>query len=191
MLTVPEMINSDEVRRHGGRFLLLGIVMIALGVIAILYDVTATVISVLWFGWLLIIGGIVEIVHGFQTHRWGGFFLHLLGGLVFLIAGVVFVANPQAGALSLTLFLAAFFLVAGIFEIVGALRLHAPHWGWEVLSGAITAVLGLLLWRQWPASGLWFIGFAVGIGLIFRGWGWVMLGSMARRAGQAIGRAQA
>ncbi len=191
MLSAPPLIDSDELRRHGGWFLFLGIALIVLGVIAVLFDVLTTVASVLVFGWLLVIAGIIEIVHGFQTHRWGGFFLHLLGGLLFLVAGVLFVAHPLAGALSLTLFLGALFLVGGIFEIVGALRLRAPHWGWRVLSGVVTGVLGLLLWLQWPASGLWFIGFAVGIGLIFRGWAWAMLGTMARGAGRAIKTAHA
>jgi len=190
MLNLPT-INSEEVRRYGGWFLVLGIVLIALGVVAILYDVTATQISVVVFGWLLLIGGIIEIVHGFQTHRWGGFFLHLLAGLLFIVAGLLFINNPATAALSLTLFLGAFFLVGGIFEIIGAARIRAPNWGWEVLSGIITAILGILLWAQWPTSGLWFIGFAVGIALIFRGWSWVMLSVLARKAGALIGKVQA
>lgn len=183
MLADPPHVNSDALHRHGGWFLVLGVVLIVLGAIALAYDVLATVASVLVFGWLLLIGGVVEIVHGFQTHRWGGFFLHLLGGLLFLVAGLLFIANPLAAALTLTLFLGAFLLLGGLFEIIGALRLRAPHWGWQVLGGAITTVLGVLLWAQWPVSGLWFIGFAVGISLIFRGWSWLMLGMMARRAG--------
>ena len=166
----------------------MGIVLIILGVIALAYDVFTTIASVFVFGWLLMIGGIIEIVHGFQTHRWGGFFLHLLAGLLFLVAGLVFFVNPLAGALSLTLLLGAFFLVGGVFEIIGSVRLRAPHWAWAVLGGLITAVLGVMLWAQWPSSGLWFIGFAVGISMIFRGWAWVMLGMLARGAVRAIGK---
>lgn len=191
MLSNPPLVNSDELRRHSGWFVALGIVLIILGVIALAYDAFTTIASVLVFGWLLMIGGVIEIVHGFQTHRWGGFFLHLLAGLLFLVAGLLFVANPLTGALSLTLFLGAFFLVGGVFEIIGAVRLRAPHWAWAVLGGLITAVLGLMLWGQWPGSGLWFIGFAVGISMIFRGWAWVMLGIMARGAGGVIGKTQA
>jgi uncharacterized membrane protein HdeD (DUF308 family) len=191
MLSNPPLVNSDELRRHSGWFVALGIALIILGVIALAYDAFTTIASVLVFGWLLVIGGVVEIIHGFQTHRWGGFFLHLLAGLLFLVAGLLFVVNPLAGALSLTLFLGAFFLVGGVFEIIGAVRLRAPHWRWAVLGGVITAVLGLMLWAQWPGSGLWFIGFAVGISMIFRGWAWVMLGMMARGAGGVIGKTHA
>ncbi len=191
MLSNPPLVNSDELRRHSGWFVALGIVLIILGVIALAYNAFTTIASVLVFGWLLMIGGVIEIVHGFQTHRWGGFFLHLLAGLLFLVAGLVFFTNPLAGALSLTLLLGAFFLVGGVFEIVGAVRLRAPHWAWAVLGGLITAVLGLMLWAQWPSSGLWFIGFAVGISMIFRGWAWVMLGMMARGAERVIGKPHA
>jgi uncharacterized membrane protein HdeD (DUF308 family) len=191
MLSNPPLVNSDELRRHSGWFVALGIALLILGVIALAYDAFTTIASVLVFGWLLVIGGVVEIIHGFQTHRWGGFFLHLLAGLLFLVAGLLFVANPLTGALSLTLFLGAFFLVGGVFEIIGAVRLRAPHWAWAVLGGVITAVLGLMLWLQWPSSGLWFIGFAVGISMIFRGWAWVMLGMMARGAGRVIGKTHA
>lgn len=187
MLSVPSLVDHEELRRHSGWFVGLGVVLIVLGVIAIAYDMFTTIASVLVFGWLLLLGGVAEIVHGVQTHRWGGFFLHLLTGLLFLVAGLLFVANPLQGALSLTLFLGAFFLVGGVFEVIGALRLRAPHWGWAVLGGAITAVLGLLLWMQWPWSGLWFIGFAVGVNMLFRGWAWVMLGTLARRAAEPAG----
>jgi uncharacterized membrane protein HdeD (DUF308 family) len=191
MLSNPPLVDREELRRHSGWFTALGVVLILLGVIAIAYDVFATIASVLVFGWLLVIGGVVEIVHGVRTHRWGGFFLHLLAGLLFLVAGLLFVANPLVGALSLTLFLGAFFLVGGVFEVVGALRLRAAHWTWAVLGGVITAVLGLMLWTQWPRSGLWFIGFAVGISMIFRGWAWVMLGTLTRRDLEVAGKPRA
>ncbi len=191
MLSNPPLVNSDELRRYSGWFVGLGIGLIILGVTALAYNVFTTIASVVVFGWLLMIGGVIEIVHGFQTHRWGGFFLHLLAGLLFLVVGLVFFVNPLAGAVSLTLVLGAFFLVGGVFEIIGSIRLRAPHWAWAVLGGLITAVLGLMLFAQWPSSGLWFIGFAVGISMIFRGWAWVMLGMLARSAGGAIGKTHA
>jgi uncharacterized membrane protein HdeD (DUF308 family) len=33
----------------------------------------------------------------------------------------------------------------------------------------------MLIYKQWPASGLWVIGLYVGIDLIFNGWAWIML----------------
>jgi uncharacterized membrane protein HdeD (DUF308 family) len=45
----------------------------------------------------------------------------------------------------------------------------------------VSALLGILLWVHWPGSGLWFIGLAIGIELIFRGWAWIMLAVLLRR----------
>jgi uncharacterized membrane protein HdeD (DUF308 family) len=169
------LVDAQAVRQHRGWFLFLGIVLLALGILAIIYDVTATVLSILVFGWLLIIAGVVEIVHGFRTHRWGGFFLHLLEALLYLVVGILFVIYPLLAAVTLTLVLGAFFLVGGLFEIFAVIRLRPPHMVWPILAGIVTAALGVLLWIQWPSSGLWFIGLAVGIQLIFRGWEWIML----------------
>ena len=48
-----------------------------------------------------------------------------------------------------------------------------PGWGWQALDGIIAFVLGLLVWTQWPASGLWVIGLFIGIDLIFYGAAWI------------------
>jgi len=191
MMSNLPLVNIDAVREHRGWFLVLGIVLVILGILAIAYDVLTTVVSVLVFGWLLVIAGVVEIVHGFQTHRWGGFFLHLLVALLYLVLGVLFVARPLIGAASLTLFLAAFFFVAGIFEIIATIRLKPPHAVWPILAGVVTLLLGVLLWYQWPVSGLYFIGLAVGINLIFRGWAWIMLPMAAARLGGQAGATHA
>ena len=171
----------EGLREHRGWFLVLGIVLILLGVVALIYDFTATMISVLVFGWVLLIGGVVEVFHSFRIKGWGGTLLHLLSGLLAVIAGVIFIRNPLVGALTLTLVLGALFLVEGIFRIFGMARFGVSGWG--VLGGIITALLGVLLLVQWPVSGLWFIGFAVGVDLIFRGWAWVMLSVGLRKIG--------
>ncbi len=181
MLSVA-VFRNDELRRHSGWFLALGIILIILGIIALAYVVLATIVSVLVFGILLLIGGVIELIHAFRTHRWGGFFLHLLTGLLGIVVGWMFVRHPVAGALTLTLLLGAFFLVEGIFRLAGAFFLRFPRWGWAVFGGMITGVLGILLLLQWPVSALWFIGLAIGIDMIFRGWAWVMLALIARRA---------
>jgi len=174
-LAASQLPNLDEIARHRAWFLTLGIVLITLGVVAVAYAVVATIASVLLFGWLLLLVGVAETVHGFRTHRWGGFFLHLLVGLLDIALGLLFLLNPLAGALTLTLLIGAFFIVEGLFRLIGALTVRFPNWGWAVAGGIITTVLGLLLVLQWPVSGLWLIGFAAGIDMIFRGWGWVML----------------
>jgi len=172
---------AQDLREHRGWFIALGVVLILLGLVALAYDVATTIVSVLVFGWLLLIGGVVEVFHAFRIQGWGGTLVHLLSALLAIIAGLIFIRNPVAGALTLTLVLGALFLVEGIFRIFGMTRFGLSGWG--VLGGVITALLGVLLLLHWPVSGLWFIGFAVGVDLIFRGWAWLLLGLGLGKAG--------
>jgi uncharacterized membrane protein HdeD (DUF308 family) len=175
MSSHPLLTGLEEVRRNWGWFLVLGIALIVLGVVALAMPHVATDITILTFGWLLIIGGAFEAVAAIEARRWSGFFLHLLGGVLYVVVGILLVANPGAGALTLTLLLAALYLVEGVFQVVGAVALRFPNWGWAVFGGLITALVGALIWAQWPSSAVWVIGLFVGIDLIFRGWAWVTL----------------
>jgi uncharacterized membrane protein HdeD (DUF308 family) len=165
-------------------FLALGIGLLLLGIVALGASVTVTLASVFFFGVLFLISGIVQVVQAFQTRRSEGFFLHLLAGLFDSVVGLLLVTHPTAGALTLTLLLAAFFLVGGLFRIVAALSLRFPSWGWGLMGGIVSVLLGVLLLMGWPGSALWFIGMCIGIDMIFHGWGWVML-ALAIRGGRS------
>jgi uncharacterized membrane protein HdeD (DUF308 family) len=169
------LFDLEGVRRRWGWLLLLGIIMLILGTIALFIMPAATIGTVLVLGWLLVFSGIMELVHAFRERRSGGLFLHLIGGVLGILVGLLAVTHPLAGALAWTMLFASFFLVIGIFRIVVAARLKFPNWGWAVFDGAITLTLGILLWAEWPWAGLWFIGLAVGISLLFRGWAYIML----------------
>ena len=160
-------------------FLLLGLGMILLGVIALGNAAFTTVTAVVLFGVLLIVAGIGEILTAFWAGRWSGFLLHLLVGVLYLVAGFFVVDVEEAGerqvgvALALTMLLAAMLIVSGIFRVVSAMVLQFPQWGWVLLNGVVSILLGVMIYKQWPASGLWVIGVFIGIELIFNGWTWV------------------
>ncbi len=67
-------------------------------------------------------------------------------------------------------------MVGGIFKIVAALSYRFAAWGWSLAGGIIDVILGVMIWQEWPASGLWVIGLFVGINLLFRGVNWIALG---------------
>jgi uncharacterized membrane protein HdeD (DUF308 family) len=136
-------------------------------------------------GGLLIAYGVMEVIHAFRHQRWSGFSLFLLGGLLSIAAGVAIWAQPLASLKVLTLLVASYFLVLGAFRVVGAVSSRHPGWGWGVGNGAVSVVLGLLIWNGWPASSLWVIGMFVAIDMIFQGWNYVMLALVARK-GAAI-----
>jgi uncharacterized membrane protein HdeD (DUF308 family) len=164
-----------EMIQNWGWFMGLGIGLVLLGIVALIRSVRTTVISMSFFGWLLLIAACVEIVQSFLVGKWAGFFLHLLAAVLFGVTGALFVRRPVISAEVATLFMAMFFLVAGLFQLASALAVHLPGWGWQALNGIITFVLGILLVAEWPVSGLWVIGLFVGIDLVFYGWAWVAL----------------
>jgi uncharacterized membrane protein HdeD (DUF308 family) len=173
----PEMIHN------WGWFLVFGIVLLLLGIAAIIRSVTATVASVVFFGWLLVVASLIEFVEAFMVGKWAGFFLHLLIAILFGVVGVVMLSRPVISAEALTYVMAIFFLVTGIYQLFSAMWTHLPGWGWQALNGAVASILGFLLLAQWPVSGLYAIGLFVGIDLIFFGAAWVALALDLRKMG--------
>lgn len=174
MVTTPLLSKIEALHHQWGWLLGLGIGMVILGAIALVITPAATIGTVLVLGWLMVISGIIEFVHAFRVRGWGGTFLHVVAGLLGVLIGLLVVTHPVAGALGFTLLFAAFFSVIGLFRIFAAASLKFPNWGWAVFDGVVTLVLGILLWASWPWSGLWFLGLAVGVSLILRGWSYVM-----------------
>jgi uncharacterized membrane protein HdeD (DUF308 family) len=175
-----QLTGANELRQSWGWYLIFGIVLIVLGTIALGSSLLMTIASVFFFGWILIVGGIMEVVHAFWHKRWAGFFLDLLTGILYVVAGWMIMSNPKESALLLTLVIAMFLVFEGVFRIVAALAVRYPHWGWLLFNGVISLLLGIMIWRQWPYSGLWVIGLFVGIEMLLNGWSLVML-SLAGR----------
>jgi uncharacterized membrane protein HdeD (DUF308 family) len=162
-------------------FMALGIGLVVLGLIAVGSTYVVGLLTVVMFGLLLLAGGVAQIVSAFWAGRWSGFMLHLLIGIFYVVTGMLVVDAPENALEALTLLLAAVFIVSGIFRIVSALSVQFHDWGWVVLNGAVDLLLGILIYRNWPASGEWVIGLFIGIEMIFNGWFWIMVGSGLRK----------
>lgn len=173
-------LGLENLRQRWGWFLALGIVLIVLGTVAVGSAVLMTLATMVFIGWLMIIGGLMQVVHAFATKSWGGFFIDLLSGILYVVVGFMIIANPGATAVALTLLISMFLIFGGIFRIVAAVMVRFQNWVWLLLHGVISLLLGILIWQQWPFSGLWVIGLVVGIDMIFNGWSLVMLGLVAK-----------
>jgi uncharacterized membrane protein HdeD (DUF308 family) len=165
----PEMIHN------WGWFLAFGIVLLLLGIAAVARSFTATVVSMAFFGWLLVVAGVIEFVDAFMVGKWQGFFLHLLLAMLFGVVGVLMLVKPTISAEAWTFVMSLFFLVAGLYQLIASAWAHAPGWGWQALNGAIASIMGVLVLAQWPVSGLWVIGLFVGIDLIVYGCAWIVM----------------
>ena len=178
---INEAFDFEEIKRFWLFFVIVGLVIALFGFIVSGTAIAATKVFTALFGIMLIVAGFVETVHAFLRGRWGGFLLDLLAGILYVVAGFMIVANPGASAIALTLIIAMFLIIIGIFRLVTGMMLLLPHRGWVILSGVISLLLGIAIWRQWPFSGLWVIGLFVGIEMIFNGLSLVMLGFSARK----------
>jgi uncharacterized membrane protein HdeD (DUF308 family) len=172
----------QELTQYWGWFLVFGFALVALGAAAVARAFTATIVSMLFFGWLLVIASGIEIAQALLVGHWAGFFHHLLAAILFGVIGLLLVTRPLISAEALTFVIAIFFLIGGLFQLIGSAIVGLPGWGWQALDGIITIILGGLIFAQWPASGLWVIGLFIGIDLIFYGFAWIALALGLRSA---------
>jgi uncharacterized membrane protein HdeD (DUF308 family) len=172
----PTTFEDDlaEIKDAAPKFFIFGGLQILIGLIALSYAVFITEVSVILLGWLLLIGGFIEVFHSVAHRRWRGFFIDLLSGLLSLVVGLLVVAHPEIMAKTLTAVIALFLLFGGLFRIAVALAIQAPHWGYLLLNGIVTFGLGLAILKKWPADD-WVIGLFIGINIIMNGVVTVML----------------
>jgi uncharacterized membrane protein HdeD (DUF308 family) len=149
----------------------IAILMIVLGIIAIVFPFFAGVASTLLFGWIFIFAGITQIVYAFQSRGAGQVIGKLILGLLYLLSGILVVANPFTGVLALTLVLGITIFVQGVIQVAIAFQMRriSSNWGLMLVSGIIGIIFGIFIWSNFPFSAVWLIGTFIGINLLFDG----------------------
>src|SRR5579862_6295659 len=164
----------QDYRHFAAWMLAFGCLSLALGVLAVLYSVLFTFVSVFFLAGILIAAGIVESFHAIRHRDRGHLVFYILEALLAIVVGFLLLRSPAAGALVITLLLASYFVIVGIFRIVAALTLRFLNWGWTLADGIITTALGIIVWGGWPVTGFWVLGLFIGVHLILRGWARIM-----------------
>ena len=175
----PNLAEGLKVlRAKWGWIVALGVVFLIAGFIAVGSAVAATASAVMIIGIMMIMGGVAEIVAAFSVKGWGKFAVWMLLGLLYVGAGFIAIMNPFAAATILTLMLGAALVAGGVLRIFLAFSMKSAGkpWGWVVVSGLVTLLLGVMIIAQWPASSFFVLGIFLGIDLIFIGSGWVTRG---------------
>jgi uncharacterized membrane protein HdeD (DUF308 family) len=163
-------------QKHWKLFLTEGIIFIVLGICAIIIPHVFTVAIVLFLGWIILFGGIVHISRAFFFLQMPGFGLWLFMGLLQVVIGYLFITNPVAGILTLTMLMALFFALEGIAKISLALMMRPlPNWGFILFSGITALVFALIIWMGWPETANWLLGLFLGINMVFLGWSLVKI----------------
>ncbi len=166
----------------------MGFFLIILGSIALTSVFWSTMASVVLFGALLVAAGSAMVLNAFWSAGWKGFFGELVGGILAAVVGWFIITNPILGAASLTLLLALYFSVSGLFKIASAIIYHLEHWGWLLFNGVVSLALGLLILAQWPVASLWVLGMFLAIDLMVSGWTSVMLSLALRKTCKLAGK---
>jgi uncharacterized membrane protein HdeD (DUF308 family) len=179
--TTVSISPLSQLRANWGWLLALGLIFLILGVVGLGRTLLFTVGTALFFGWLILMGGVAQLVEAFKCTGWKSVIWHVLIALLYLVAGVSIIMDPLIASIVWTAIIAGALVVAGIFKIVIGLS-HRESAGWFglLLSGVISLALGIMLFAQWPTSGVWFLGLLVAIELLMQGIALVVLALSAR-----------
>lgn len=163
-----EMLGT--IKRHAGVGMAVGIAIAIAGVLALVAPLAAGLSIAIAVGVLLLVSGISRVFFAFKMGSFGPGLLMFVIGFFSALAGGYMVARPGMALATITIVLASYFIVDGVFEIIWALRLRPIQgWGWTLFSGVVALALGIMIWRQFPVSGVWAVGTLAGIHMIFGG----------------------
>lgn len=178
----------STIKTHAGVGIAVGIFIAVAGVLALIAPFAAGLSVAIAVGILLVISGFSRLFLAFKMGSFGrGLLIFVLGALS-VFAGGYMVARPGMALATLTIVLAAYFIVDGVFEIIWAFRLRPiKGWGWTLFSGIVALALGIMIWRQFPVSGVWAVGTLAGIHLIFGGSSIASVCSATRSAAKEAG----
>jgi len=173
--TTQEM--HETVKRHSFWYRAQSVLMVAAGIIALVFPAASSIAFVRFLGWLLIFGGAVQAISLVGTRHVSHFWLQLISVALFLIVGSLLLRNPAESLITITLLLIVFLMVEGMAKVIFALTIRPfPNWGLILVSGIVGILLALILWANIPVKAAWVLGIFLGIELISEG---VALGSMA------------
>ena len=173
-------MSADTVP-SSGRLKTLGFISIALGVVALGSPAVAAGAVVIVVGLTMIAAGIPQIYYGFQGETWRDKIMPIVLGALTLLGGVYVLGHPLFGASLLSLMIAIYFFIEGIWKVIAAFKFRPnTAWLWFLLTGLISLMLCFMIWNQWPLSGILAVGILVGVDLLTTGISLVMLGSAVK-----------
>jgi uncharacterized membrane protein HdeD (DUF308 family) len=178
-----ERAVASAIHAHWALFLIEGILLVLLGIVAIVVPPIATLAFELIIGWLFLISGIVGLITTFWMRNAPGFWWSLLSAVIAIAAGLVLLRWPISGTLSLTFVLIAFFSIEGIVTIMYAIDHRGQlsgRWGWMLASGIVDLILAGIIFAGLPGTAAWALGLLVGINMLFGGTAMIGMALAAR-----------
>jgi uncharacterized membrane protein HdeD (DUF308 family) len=173
--------TAGELRRATLLSVTLGLLLVLGGVTGLIYVGLATITSAILFAWLLMAAGVLALVDAWQRRGKDGFWASALTGVLNLAAGVIILWKPAESLVALTMLVAVFLLVGGLFRMLIGVAVGLPGSGWLVLHGVVDVVLAALIIANLPEASFYVLGVLLSVSLLVDGTALVVLGSVAHR----------
>ncbi len=163
---------SAAVREHWKAFLIEGVLLVILGLAAMILPPLASLAVTILLGWMFLISGIAGLALTFWARRMPGFWWSLFSAALAVGAGIILLAQPVQGTLTLTIVVGIYFLAEGVATILYALEHRkelSERWAWLLTAGVMDILVAGIIIAGLPGSALWALGVLVGINMLFGG----------------------
>jgi uncharacterized membrane protein HdeD (DUF308 family) len=163
---------SAAVRANWKAFLIEGILLVILGLAAMIVPPLASLAVTIFLGWMFLVSGIAGLALTFWARQMPGFWWSLISAVLAIGAGIILLAQPVQGTLTLTIVVGAYFLAEGVATIMYALehrRELSERWSWLLVSGLMDILIAAIIIAGLPGSALWAVGLLVGLNMLFGG----------------------
>jgi uncharacterized membrane protein HdeD (DUF308 family) len=188
-MTLPHEIDDLQarmtaaVREHWKAFLIEGILFVILGLAAMIVPPLASLAVTIFLGWMFLISGVAGLAFTFWARQMPGFWWSLLSAVLAIGVGIILLARPVQGTLTLTIVVGAYFLAEGVTTVMYALehrRDLSRRWGWLLTAGLMDIIVAGIIIAGLPGTALWAIGLLVGLNLLFGGASLIAMALAAR-----------
>jgi uncharacterized membrane protein HdeD (DUF308 family) len=190
-ITTVDTTHLATIRAHWKSVLLRGVILIIVGLLAAALPFASTLATELLVGWLFIIGGLFRAIAVATHYKVPGSWQSMFIDVLMIALGMLLIAFPLNGELTLTVLVSAFFVFEAFtdFYVATHYHRHTGSAGWLIVSGIASLVLAGFIFMGWPLTATWALGLLVGINLMFRGLAIVMTALAVRAPGAATAAA--
>jgi uncharacterized membrane protein HdeD (DUF308 family) len=179
------MVNSNLLGSSSKNWkwlLIIGVLFVILGTSGIGMAASVTLVSVTFFAWLLLFGGLLLLLQALTLDGVKHRMMQILVALLYAFSGALIVFNPEVGAGAITALIAMSFIALGLVRIIMSMMLKYNNGRvWLGLSGIISVGLGVYILINLAQSAMLIIGLLISIEMLIAGWSFIMLALMTRR----------
>lgn len=155
--------------------------------LASLVNTEVTILSVMGFSWLAIIGililalGILECIDAIFSIEICDFMQRMNAGVLDVVFGILLLFGISDTPDRLSLMIALYLLARSLLRALFAIKLKIPQLNFNLFASLISFLLGLMVWLEWPTHESWFFSFSLSINLAFRGLLMIFFGLQIRQ----------